>query len=605
MKPILLLIIITIIFVTIQYVIQIRTLSNNIFITDFLQIRIGENNKKSHSKLKNIICDKKPTESNIMPVVNRNHLSDDYVFSRLGSLFLGENNSLETTVRCVGPLRNQSCLYKNLYYINSTFMILIVKGRILPVLAVRTFPFMTQTISPTRLEFDSYSILEKFVRDSADPMVIPDVTLFFTYPWIHNIGHSLFDALYPAYVALIRFPPRHLRPFRLLCAIDNCQGCSAEDIFNRFAGLGIIKHYILNGMSVGNWFVFDELVMGSGMMCQRCTQANLQLPGGVDLDGSRLFRDRMYVQHGIIPPARRHKHSAEGRNRQDVLRAYIIDNKRYTETERKEINFAIQEINNYTIMHQNESITEISKLDWPLINILYLYYDRMKSPKRKSSRFNATKIDGKSLTYELTENYFMTQLRLMRTMDIHVTGPGTGSMYQTFLPDGSVVVNVGGLQPLIPEDQNITHTTYMEQYMTSGAPYLKGIYYPINERLKGIKRETLVKLIRQAAKLIMNGFSMPVNPIENLAPDGKLFIEMCEKDKKFCELVTSRAPDTDFDCYDVWIDDIIHERGVWKEKQNINDSRYIICPFNHTLLRELREKYGIHHYDVSVNRTKY
>ncbi|CAF3209111.1 unnamed protein product, partial [Rotaria sp. Silwood2] len=455
--------------------------------------------------------------------------------------------------------------------------------------------------SPTRLEFDSYSILEKFVLDLADPMVIPGVTLFFTYPWIHNIGHSLFDALYPAYAALIRFPPRHLRPFRLLCAIDNCEGCSQGDIFNRFAGLGIIKHYILNNMSIGSWFVFDELVMGSGMMCQRCTQPNLQLPGGVELDGSRLFRDRMYVQHGIIPPTRRRKHSAEGRNRQDVLRAYIIDNKRYTEPDRKEIDAAIYEINNYTIMHQNEGIIEISKLDGPLINVSYLYYNRIKPRERKSSRFNAPKIDARSPTHQLTENYFMTQLRLMRTMDIHVTGPGTGSMYQTFLPDGSVVVNVGGLEPLTPEDGNITYTTYMEQYMTSGAPYLKGLYYPINERPKGIKRETLVKLIREAAKLIMNGFSMPVNPIENLASDGKLFIEMCEKDKKFCELVTSRAPDTDFDCYDFWIDDIIHERGVWKEKQGVDDSIEILCPFNRTLLRELREQYGIHHYDVSVN----
>lgn len=601
MKSILLFIIITIIFVTSQYVIQIRTLSNNIFITDFLQIKIGKNDKNSYSQLENTIYNTKSTESNTMSM---NHFYGDHVLSRLESLVLGENYSLETTVRCVGPLRNQSCLYKNLYYINSTFMILIVKGRILPVLAVRTFPFMSQTISPTRLEFDSYSILEKFVRDSADPMVIPGVTLFFTYPWIHNIGHSLFDALYPAYVALIRFPPRHLRPFHLLCAKDNCEGCSAEDIFNRFSGLGVIKHYILNDMSIGNWFVFDELVMGSGMMCQRCTQPNLQLPGGVDLDGSRLFRDRMYVQHGIIPPARRHKHSAEGRNRGNILRAYIIDNKRYTETERKEIDAAIHEINNYTIMHQNESIIEISKLDWPLINVSYLYYDRIKPRKRTSSRFNVTKIGARSPVYELAENDFLAQLRLMRTMDIHITGPGTGSMYQTFLPDGSVVVNVGGLQPLTSEDRNIMYTTYMEQYMTSGAPYLKGLYYPINERLKGIKRETLVKLIREAAKLIMNGFSMPVNPIENLAPDGKLFIEMCEKDKHFCELVTSRAPDTDFDCYNIWIDDIIHERGVWKEKRSIDDNRNIICAFNHTLMRELREKYGIHHYDVSVDQTK-
>ncbi|CAF4069724.1 unnamed protein product, partial [Rotaria sordida] len=170
-------------------------------------------------------------------------------------------------------------------------MVLIIKGRILPILDVRVFSFGTKNVKPNIQEFDSYLELEKFVRNSADPIVISGVTLFFSFPWIGNVGHTLFDGLYPAYAAIIPFPPRHLYPFRLLCAIDECQTCRDEDIFNRFAGLGIIKQYILNDMSNGSWFVFDEFVMGGGMMCQRCTQPNLQLPGGVELDGSRLFRN--------------------------------------------------------------------------------------------------------------------------------------------------------------------------------------------------------------------------------------------------------------------------------------------------------------------------
>ncbi|CAF4168568.1 unnamed protein product [Rotaria sordida] len=343
--------------------------------------------------------------------------------------------------------------------------------------------------------------------------------------------------------------------------------------------------------------------MGGGMMCQRCTQPNLQLPGGVELDGSRLFRNRMYSQHGVLPPARRHSHSAEGRNRHDVLRAYIIDNKRFTKTDRKEINAAIIEINNYTIAHQNENISTINKLDWLLVNVSYIGYGSIESQKKKSSRFNATPIDARPPTYELIETYFTAQLRLLRTMDIHIIGPGTGAMYQTFLSDGSVVINLGGLIPLRPEDQNITHTAYMEQYMTSGAPYLKALYYPINERPKGIKREEVVKLIRQAAKLIMNGFSIPVNPKDNLAPDGQLFIEMCERDKKFCELVTTRARDTDFGCYNFWVEEFIHERGPWREQVSTDGIRKTHCPYNLTLMRELRDKYGIRHYETSVSQS--
>ncbi|CAF1283341.1 unnamed protein product [Rotaria sordida] len=483
-------------------------------------------------------------------------------------------------------------------------MVLIIKGRILPILDVRVFSFGTKNVKPNIQEFDSYLELEKFVRNSADPIVISGVTLFFSFPWIGNVGHTLFDGLYPAYAAIIPFPPRQLYPFRLLCAIDECQTCRDEDIFNRFAGLGIIKQYILNDMSNGSWFVFDEFVMGGGMMCQRCTQPNLQLPGGVELDGSRLFRNRMYSQHGVILPVQREKHSAEGRKRHDTLRAYVINNKRFTKTDRKEINAAIDEINNYTIAHQNENISTINKLDWPLVKVSYIDYGSIKGQKKKSSRFNATPIDARLPTYELIETYFTAQLRLLRTMDIHIIGPGTGAMYQTFLSDGSVVINVGGLIPLRSEDQNITYTGYMEQYMASGAPYLKALYYPINERPKGIKREELVKLIRKAAKLIMNGFSIPVNPIENLAPDGQLFIEMCERDKKFCELVTARAPGTDFGCYHFWVEELIHERGPWREQVGTHGIRKTRCSYNLTLMRELRDKYGIRHYEISVNQSK-
>ena len=84
-------------------------------------------------------------------------------------------------------------------------------------------------------------------------------------------------------------------------------------------------------MSIGKWFMFDELIMGSGAFCQRCIQPNLQLAGGVELDASRLFRDRMYQQHGLLRPIIRQKSSSEYRTSHDLLRGYIIDNKRFTE----------------------------------------------------------------------------------------------------------------------------------------------------------------------------------------------------------------------------------------------------------------------------------
>ena len=502
-----------------------------------------------------------------------------------------ENRIFETTIECVGSSYNRSCLYKNLYYAAATFIILTTKTSYLPAHDVRINAFEFWQITPRKIVFNTSKHLEHYARRILNPTVIPGVTLHFGAYWHHNIGHALFDGLYAGYVALIRFPPRHLQPFRILAGIADCRDCWSEDVFSRFAGLGILKKHILNKVSKRRWFVFDELVMGSGVFCQRCIQSNFQLPGGVSRDASRLFRDRMYRQHGLLSPTQRLNHSGEGRTHRDILSAYIIDNKRYTEEDRKEIDHAMSILNNYTLTHLNAT-----NLQWPLIRVQYIYYNRIEANKNRSIiQVNTTAIDSRSPVYELIENNFMAQLKLLREMDIHISGPGTGQMYQTFLSDGSVNVNVGGIRPWASENTKHAFASYIEQYMTSGAPYIKGLYYPINERPQGIKAEQLVMLIRQAGVMIFDGFTMPVDPKKNLAADGQLFVEMCQRDEKFCRMVTERVGTTSFACIDFCVEDFVHEHRQWREGGFLDHGQNLTCPFNHTLLRILRKKYGINH----------
>ncbi|CAF1334249.1 unnamed protein product [Adineta steineri] len=522
--------------------------------------------------------------------------TDDSLFSWTNGLTLSKYGSLETTVQCVGPLYNQSCLYKNLYYVNKTFLILIVNGRTLPPREVRYNAFGLWDNSPTKYEFPSYKQLDRFVRQIANPMIIPDVTVFFSQSWHYNIAHALFDGLYPAYLALIRFTPRHLHPFRLLVHIDPCNLCWSEDVYSRFAGLGIIKLNVLERMSTERWYMFDELIMGTGNMCQRCIQPNYQLPGGIELNGSKLFRDRMYKQHGLFLPVTRQKNSSEGRHPRYPLNAYIIDNKRFTENDRKEIYDAINEINNYTNTYLNILRNNIQQLEWPLVRISYLSYNLVKTQYNSSVQFNTTSIDSRPPAYELTENDFMAQLRKVQVMDIHISGPGTGQFYQVFLPDGSVTINLGAIRPWPEKNPKKMYTSFFEEYLTSGTPYIKGLYYPMNKRWKGIKKEEIIKLVRRAAQMIMNGFSIPVNPRDNLASDGQLFTEMCERDKDFCNLVTIRSGKNHFACTDVFAEDIIHEYKQWNIDGYMDGNKTIRCPLNRTLLRELRQKYGIYHY---------
>ncbi|CAF3331848.1 unnamed protein product [Rotaria socialis] len=119
----------------------------------------------------------------------------------------------------------------------------------------------------------------------------------------------------------MRFPPRHLRRFHLFCALDTCKKCWSEDVYSRFADLGLVKDYDLEPMSTGRWFVVYELILGNGMMCQRCIQPNLQLSGSVEMDGSRFLRDRIYTQHGPIPPIERFRKSNDQQNPNQILNA--------------------------------------------------------------------------------------------------------------------------------------------------------------------------------------------------------------------------------------------------------------------------------------------
>jgi hypothetical protein len=588
---------IVVVILTIQYTTQENVV--NLLGSYLLYRGAWKNDDEIYSNIKNASCNVIDTRLRTILSVRMNYSLSGHSLPQTDIHFLGVNRSLETTVECIGDLYNQSCLYKNLYYVDSTFWVLTIKGRNLPSLAVRIGAFEIWDFFPSMCEFGSHEQLHRFIRSSADPKVISGVTLYFAQPWHFNIGHALFDGLYPAYVALIRFKSRHLRPFRLLLGIDECKDCWSEDVYARFAGLGIIKQNVLNRMSAGKWFVFDELVMGSGMMCQRCVQPNLQLPGSIELNGGRLFRDRMYVQHSLIPPVARHKQSTENRESRDVLNAFIIDNKRFTFADRKEIKAAINEINKYTTWHLKDSRLNVSKLEWPLIRVFYVYYGDVKAHNHRTQQLYTLQEDVGVPTYEyeLAENNFMAQLRLLRKIDIHVTGPGTGQMYQPLLSDGSVSINLGGLRPTGQETTKIAFASFLEQYMTGGTSYIKGLYYPINERPKGIQKDEVVKLIRNAGKLILEGFSIPVNPKDNLAVDGQLFIDMCKNDHGFCKLVTTRSPKTIFDCIDIWVEDMIHEQRQWKAGGFSFNGKTVSCPFNRTLLHELRQKYNIHHYE--------
>ncbi|CAF4541360.1 unnamed protein product, partial [Rotaria magnacalcarata] len=333
------------------------------------------------------------------------------------------------------------------------------------------------------------------------------------------------------------FQPKHLQPFRILLHTmsDNGKYSFSQNVYNVFAGLGTMNASILEKMSAGRWFAFQEIVMGSGNMCQRCLQSNLQLPGGIELNGSMLFRDRMYKQHDLSPPTIRKNHSFERQHLRRPLKAYVIHNKRFTDDDKIEIQAAIDEINKYTAVNKNQTTENGENLRWPLVHVSYISYPLIAAREEAKSQFSTPIIQSKTII---------------------------------------------------------------------STPYIKGLYYPINERPLGIKRKIVIQLIRKATQLILNGFTIPVHPRENLASDGQLFTEMCELDQQFCMAVTERSEKNSFWCIDTWPEEIINENGPWSSKGIIDGGRTVMYPCNRTLLNQLRRKYSIdYHVKTMSNKT--
>ena len=180
-------------------------------------------------------------------------------------------------------------------------------------------------------------------------------------------------------------------------------------------------------------------------------------------------------------------------------------------------------------------------------------------------------------------------------MDVHLAGPGTGQMYQTFLADGAVHINLGGVIATSEKNRARNYTSFLEQQVSAGTPYIRALYYPINARPFGIKKDRVVELVLQAARLILAGFPVPVDPKDNLAPDGLLFTELCQLDTQFCAAVTDRPLVLEGSCFDTWPEEVVHEIGLWSLNQPSSQNKTNPCPLNRTVLDALRRKHGIEH----------
>lgn len=383
--------------------------------------------------------------------------------------------------------------------------------------------------------------------------IIPGTTLHYSTIWHQNIGHFLWDGLYPAYVALTQWDLQGNDFNTVATYAQDCfqagapnGRCMSEDIMRRFGGKKV-EFLIKNTMR--NSYRFEQFVMGSGHKGARTINRDVSCWGSRDLDALRSFRDRLYQVYDLKPPPRRIS-SQENRQTRS-LKAIIIDNKRFT----------LSEIQAFKLLAKEMSAETSKNLHVEYIN------------------------------YADTHHDFGKQLRLLQNADIHVSGIGTGNSYSDFMPDGSVLVNLGN--PRQSHDpfegkgayKNVA-VGFMEEYWSEGNTHARALYYPVTERRAGLTKSRVQQLLGEAASLIRSDFSMPVKPGVNLSPIGQIF-------KEYCYAAGPRLCDPLINCMNgdlhrggdcpAWPDSFVWEAGDFAGSRCGNIDR--------PLLQKIRKKY--------------
>jgi len=496
------------------------------------------------------------------------------ILQREPTFELGEEQALRealTTVECRGLKRNRTCAFKNLYFNldDNGFQVLSLEGTTFP--DFKSVMLLHKFASPNKIRLKSFKSLFEF-RDfvqTHSPKVHEGLSLVYDSIWHFNIGHALWDGLYPAFLALCEWG-RSSEKFRSVVGIaGNCKQpgtedgkCMSEGVFRRFGGGEFLPYSGLNGTG---WHRFTDAVAGSGRKGQRSINRDYALPGASTepLDGARLFRDRMYLSHGL--------EKLRVRTSEQALNGIIIDNKRFTPPEVDLLRTFANEVSS-----QGQIYLE------------YLSYG--------SHPYGGN---------------FTKQLELVQGAVIHVSGPGTGQAYGPFLGDGSVHVNLGDRRSVFADfssaadDKHVDKfVSFLEEVWSEGIPYIRALYYdPFLREPTNLQKPELFAIISNAKRLIDSSFAIPVPPGVNLSPVGQVFKEYCYANETGCEEVLSqmngdRAVGFSSSIEDVgwcttyaWAENIVFEKGGWSKEGQEVDGHVVSCALDRSLLQEIRSRH--------------
>jgi hypothetical protein len=116
---------------------------------------------------------------------------------------------------------------------------------------------------------------------------------------------------------------------------------------------------------------------------------------------------------------------------------------------------------------------------------------------------------------------FKSQLELLGTVDVYLTGVGTGSMLHPFMAEGTFVINYIECRC----QDGVGFPTARDAYLAGGTYYQRALYHDSASRCsQGIDKNQVRDLILKAHSL--RGFKMPVPSKENVNAEAQLMYEL-------------------------------------------------------------------------------
>lgn len=387
----------------------------------------------------------------------------------------------------VGNQENLSIKYENIYSINGDLYYLTIKDVSPPYVNKFTNlysfrPYIKQF--ETEKQLNSY--LDEFkIKEEIELAALGDNL------WYGNIGHALWDGLYPLYVALVKFGYIDNDFTPLFGDFQNKQTLAYLPTI-KFAGKDILDYHQLDKHKLIH---FKTLVAGTGNTGNRIINPDYIVYGEKEYNALSLFKKRLLSRYNL----------EIDKPLNSPLKAIIIKNKRFSQKEIDVIN---------KIVDYYKNIIEIKYIDW--------YHDYSS---------------------------FEEQMKEIIETDIHITGPGTGMMYMPFLKKGAININLGYIEhiqtnssrPNIKIDNidnnNIIIPGWMEQSICASASYVNTLYYD-RFTYNDLELEPLIQLINKSIKQVGHLQN------NNWNIDALIFKEYCKRcknPKELCEYLTSIA----------------------------------------------------------------